>query len=64
MPIKVKVYAIPNPQYRSNEPEMEQKFKDAVDALAESIGSEVADDGWEITKIAGGDSVLVVIFEK
>jgi len=63
MAVKVKVYAIPNPQYRKDESDTEAKFDAAVDLLAEEIGSEVA-DGWEITKMAGGDSVLVVIFEK
>ncbi len=63
MPVKVKVYSIPNPKYKSEEPNAEQFFDQAVDALAEQIGSEL-ESGWGITKMAGGDAVLVLIFEK
>ena len=63
MALKIKVYKIPNPEYKGKEPDAEETFDTAVDALAEAIGNEF-EGNWKITQIAGGDAVLVVIFEK
>jgi len=63
MAIKIKIYKMPNPDYKNSEPGADEVFEAAIEECERKIGN-IVGRGWEIKQIAGGDSVVCVVFEK